>query len=59
MTFAIALLVAFGLGMANFVWQGLGDMNWATALERTWFQTTACITVAVVEHFIRRSVGGA
>jgi hypothetical protein len=59
MTFATALLVALGLGVANFVWQVIGDMNWSAAMERTWFQTTACLAVAVAEHFIRRSVGGA
>ena len=59
MTFAIALLVALGLGMANFAYQWLTGCNWNLAMERTWFQTTACLTVALVEYSIRRSVGGA
>ena len=59
MTFPIALLVALGLGLANFAYQGLGAQDWATAMERTWFQTVACLAVAAADHFIRRSVGGA
>lgn len=59
MTFSIALLVAFGLGLANFAYQGLTAQDWATAMDRTWFQTTACLAVAITEQFIRRSVGGA
>ena len=55
----IALLTALGLGLANFAYQGLKGQDWALAMERTWFQTTACIAVAVAEYFLRRSVGGA
>ena len=58
MTFPIASLVAISLGLANFAYQGLGAQDWLTAIERTWFQTVACLTVAAADHFIRRSVGG-
>jgi len=57
MTFPIAILVAFGLGLANFAYQGLGAQDWATAIERTWFQAVACLAVAAADHFIRRVCG--
>jgi hypothetical protein len=56
---AIALLVAFGLGLANFAYQGLTAQNWALAMDRTWFQATACLAMALAEYTLRRSVGGA
>jgi len=54
---AIALLTALGLGLANFAYQGLTGQDWALAMDRTWFQTTACLAVAVAEYFVRRRVG--
>ena len=54
-----ALLVGLGLTLANFAYQGLTDQAWAIAIDRSWFQVTACILVAAVEHVLRRSVGGA
>ena len=59
MTFAIALFVSFGLALANFAYQGMSGQNWSLAMERTWFQTAACLTLAFVDFAIRRSVGGA
>jgi hypothetical protein len=56
---AIALLTALGLGLANFAYQGLNAQDWALAMERTWFQTTACLVMALAEYMLRRSVGGA
>ena len=55
----IALLIALGLGLANFAYQWLTGHNWAVAMERTWFQATACLAVAMAEYFLRRSVGDA
>ena len=59
MTIWIALLVATGLGAANFAYQGLTAQDWAIAIERTWFQTTACLVMVGVDYTLRRSVGGA
>ena len=54
---AIALLTALGLGLANFAYQGLTAQAWALAMERTWFQATACLTVAAAEYIVSRSMG--
>ena len=59
MTFAIALMVACGLGLANFAYQGMAGHDWILAMERTWFQTTACLMLALADYAICRSVGGA
>jgi len=55
----IALLVAFGLGLANFAYQAFIGQNWPVAIERTWFQAWACLMVGAAECLLRRSVGGA
>lgn len=48
---------ALGLGLANFAYQGLTGQDWALAMERTWFHTTACLAVAVAEYIVQRRVG--
>ena len=48
-----ALTTAFCLGLANFAWQGFGDQNWQIAIERTYFQALACLTVWLVDRFSR------
>jgi hypothetical protein len=55
----IALLVALGAGLANFAYQAFTGHNWSVAVERTWFQVWACLTVGAAEFLVRRSVGGA
>ena len=55
----IALLTALGLGLANFAYQAFTGRAWNVAIERTWFQVTACLVVGAAEYFVRRSVGGA
>ena len=59
MTFATALLVSCALALLNFAYQGMNGRDWNLAMERTWFQTAACLTLAFVDFSIRRSVGGA
>jgi hypothetical protein len=53
---ATALLTALGLGLANFAYQGLTAQDWALAIERTWFQWTACLAVAVAQYFKRQNL---
>lgn len=52
-----AILVGFGLTVANFAYQGLGSQQWAVAFDRSFFQVTACLLTAAADHFLRRSVG--
>ena len=49
-----ALLVALGLGLANFGYQALTGQAWAIAFERTWFQSTACLAVAAADYIFHR-----
>ena len=46
----IALFVGIGLILANFAYQVFTAMNWSVAIERSWFQVTACIIVSAVEY---------
>lgn len=54
---AIALLTALGLGLSNFAYQAMTGQDWGVAIERTWFQTTACLAVAAAQYFVRRRFG--
>lgn len=54
---AIALLTALGLGLANFAYQGLTGQDWALAMERTWFQATACLAMALADYWAQRVAG--
>ena len=54
---AMAIFIGTGLTVANFAWQALGGQHWDTALERSWFQFTACLAMALGEYALRRSVG--
>jgi len=56
---ATAIIVGFGLTLANFAYQGLTAHDWMLALERSWFQLTACFAMVGTEYILRRSVGGA
>ncbi len=54
-----ALMVGLGMTIANFGWQALNGHNWPLAVDRSWFQVAACMTMAFVDYSLRRSVGGA
>jgi len=45
------LAVAFGTTTGNFIAQLIGDMNWATAFERSFFQCTALLIVYGLAKF--------
>ena len=53
----IALLVGFGLTIANFAYQGCTDKYWMLAFDRSFFQVTACLVMALVDYSIRWRLG--
>ena len=53
----IALLVGLGLTVANFAYQGFTAQNWMFALDRSWFQMTACVVMAAANYSDRRRLG--
>ena len=54
---AIALITALGLGLANFAYQWMTGQDFALALERTWFQATACLAMALADYWLQRIAG--
>jgi len=43
---------AIGLAAANILMQAMASVpNWDTAMERTWFQITAIIVIAILPDF--------
>jgi hypothetical protein len=53
----IALLVGLGLTIANFAYQGCAAQNWILAVDRSFFQVTACLVMASVDYSIRWRLG--
>ena len=37
------LLFAIGLTIGNFIWQGVIDRHWMTAIEHSYYQTMALV----------------
>lgn len=42
--------VAIGLVSGNYIVQAFGQMDWAVAAERSWFQITALIAVWLIDY---------
>lgn len=51
--FWTALLVWSGLCAGNFIWQALGQHNWAQAAERSFFQLVPLLLLVFI-HYARR-----
>ena len=52
-----AFCVCLGLGIANFVWQAAAGQEWAIAMDRSYWQLVACLTMAFVARNDARRVG--
>ena len=52
-----ALLVGLGLTVANFAYQGCTARNWMLALDRSWFQVTACVVMVAADYSVRWRLG--
>ena len=53
----IALLAGLGLTVANSAYQGFTAQNWMLALDRSWFQLTACVVMAAANYSDRWRLG--
>lgn len=48
-----AFVVITGLTTGNFLYQALGDMHWAVAAERTFFETSAILGYIVIQKVLK------
>lgn len=55
----VALTVGLALALGSYVYQAFGAQDWEIATMRAWFQFSSCVTVGLVDWWLRRSVGGA
>jgi hypothetical protein len=53
------MTVGCSLAFGSFAYQAFGAQDWDAAIMRAWFQLSSCITVGVVDWWLRRTVGGA
>ena len=41
-----ALWLSLGMAIGNFLWQAATQQNWDVAVDRSYFQLVACVTMA-------------
>lgn len=48
-----AFVVITGLSLGNFLFQALGDMHWAVAAERTFFEISAVLGYIIIQKVLK------